>query len=108
MKLLTERYADKIAGVISCFDRIVITGTIPGVCHSQGMTSYLYAHNIRIFDYREFALKLRDQVRANAEQAASRNGVEIEYINKKGIRKEDIIRKKINERGDHPGMVAVL
>lgn len=25
---LTERYAGKIRGVLSCFDRVVITGTI--------------------------------------------------------------------------------
>jgi len=27
--LLTERYADKIQGVLSCYDRIVIQGTLP-------------------------------------------------------------------------------
>jgi hypothetical protein len=26
---LTERYDDRIAGVLSCYDRVVITGTIP-------------------------------------------------------------------------------
>ena len=28
MSKLTERYADKIRGVLSCFDRVVITGTM--------------------------------------------------------------------------------
>ena len=32
MELLTERYAKRLAGVLSCYDRIVITGTLPGVC----------------------------------------------------------------------------
>lgn len=49
--LITERYKEKIYGVISCFDRIVIQGVIPGWCFAQGMTSYLYANDIRIFDY---------------------------------------------------------
>ena len=26
---LTERYEDRIAGVLSCYDRVVITGTVP-------------------------------------------------------------------------------
>ena len=51
MEMLTERYADRLAGVLSCYDRIVITGTLPGVCYAQGMTSFLYAKGIRIFDY---------------------------------------------------------
>jgi hypothetical protein len=29
--MLTERYQDCLAGVLSCYDRIVITGTLPGV-----------------------------------------------------------------------------
>jgi hypothetical protein len=32
MTLLTERHADKIRGVLECFDRIVIQGTLPGLC----------------------------------------------------------------------------
>ena len=48
---LTERYDDRIAGVLSCYDRVVITGTLPGVCYADGMTRYLNAQGIRIFDY---------------------------------------------------------
>ena len=41
MTLLTERYANKIRGQLSCYDRIVIQGTLPGLCYAQGMTSFL-------------------------------------------------------------------
>jgi hypothetical protein len=40
---LTERYDDRIAGVLSCYDRVVITGTLPKVCYAEGMTRFLYA-----------------------------------------------------------------
>lgn len=30
--MLTERYRDRLAGVLSCYDRIVMTGTLPGIC----------------------------------------------------------------------------
>jgi len=30
-QLLTERYRDRLAGVLSCYDRIVITGPCRGV-----------------------------------------------------------------------------
>ncbi len=32
---LTERYGDRIAGVLSCYDRIVITGTVPVIWPEQ-------------------------------------------------------------------------
>ena len=63
MELLTERHADEIAGVLSCYDRILIQGTLPGLCYAEGMTAYLKARQIRIFDYAHFAQPLRDALR---------------------------------------------
>jgi hypothetical protein len=40
---LVERDSEQIAGVLSCFDRVVITGTLPGVCYADGMTRFLHA-----------------------------------------------------------------
>ena len=106
--LLTERYADRVDGVLSCYDRIVITGTLPGACYAQGMTSFLKARGTRIFDYPRFAEPLRDRIRANAAQLAQAEGVSIEHIRKSSIRKEDVVAKVIARRGDHPGLVHIL
>ena len=75
-------------GVLSCFDRIVIQGTLPGLCHTDGMTGYLYAHEIRIFDYPRFAEPFRDELRENAEQLATENGIEIEFVRNHETQKE--------------------
>ena len=60
IELLTERYQGQIAGVLSCYDRIIMQGTVPGWCYARGMTEYFYTHQIRIFDYTDFAQPLRD------------------------------------------------
>jgi hypothetical protein len=39
MASLLERYASKIAGVLSCLDRLIITGTIPGICYGARLTN---------------------------------------------------------------------
>lgn len=75
---LTTRYEDQLAGVLSCYDRIVITGTLPGACYAAGMTSFLNAHDIRIFDYPRFAEPLRERIRSRAQELASAAGVTIE------------------------------
>ncbi len=59
---LTERYDDRIAGVLSCYDRVVITGTVSVICYAEGMTRFLYASGIRIFDYPQFAQRHRQVV----------------------------------------------
>ncbi len=109
MELLTERHSEEIAGVISCYDRILIQGSLPGLCYAQGMTGYLYAHKIRIFDYPRFAQPLRDQLRENAERLAAENGLTIEFIRRtKSFRKEDRVHEILRQRGDHPGLVCIF
>ena len=71
MDLLTTRYAENLTGVLSCYDRMVITGTLPGACFAEGMTSFLYSRGIRIFDYPQFALPLRERIRQNAQALAA-------------------------------------
>ena len=108
MSLLTERYAKKIRGQLSCYDRIVIQGTLPGLCYAQGMTTYLNINKIRIFDYPRFAEPLRNQLRDNAEKLAQDNGLQIDIIKKKNFRKADRIEQIIKKRGDHPGLVHIF
>jgi len=105
---LIERYRERMHGVLSCYDRIVVTGTLPGACHAKGMTSFLYTQNIRIFDYPRFAEPLRDRIRARAQELAAEHGAVIEHINKAHIRKEDVVAKVLARRGNHPGLVHVI
>jgi hypothetical protein len=106
--LLTTRYAENLAGVLSCYDRIVITGTLPGACFAEGMTSFLHSRGIRIFDYPQFALPLRERIRENAQALAAEHGARIEHIAKAHIRKEDVVAAVLTARGDAPGLVHVI
>ena len=107
--LLTDRYHDRLAGVLSCYDRIVITGTLPGACFADGMTKILKARGIRVFDYAaQFAAPLRERVRTAAAAVAAAAGVAIEHIAKSYIRKEDVVAKVLAARGSHPGLVDVI
>jgi hypothetical protein len=105
---LTERYDDRIAGVLSCYDRLVITGTVPVICYAEGMTRFLYAKGIRIFDYSAFAMKLRERVRDVAASLAATAGRTIEHIAKSHIRKEEVVARVLAQRGDHPGLVHII
>ena len=107
-QMLTERYRERLHGVLSCYDRIVITGTLPGICYAGGMTSFLYAKGIRIFDYARFAEPLREQIRERAQQLAAEQGASIEHIAKAHIRKEEVVAKVLAARGEHPGLVHVI
>ena len=108
MEKFCDKYDSQIQGVLSTYDRVVIQGTLPGLCHARGMTSVLKAEGIRVFDYPGYALGLRDQVRQNAEAIAKANNLGIEHVNKKGIRKEALVQKVLEKRGTAPGLVHIL
>jgi hypothetical protein len=109
MPLLTERYASQIAGVLSCFDRLIITGTLPGVCYPEGMAKHLRQQGIRLFDYPRFAEPLRNAIRENAEAIARAQGLEIEFIRSVGaFRQDDRIKALLARRGLQPGLVHIF
>lgn len=109
MQLLTERYADLILGTLACLDRVIITGTVPGICYAEGMEDYLYKEDVRIYDYAQFAKPFGEQIRANAEELARKNGLTIENIRSpRGFRKEDRIEEILKQRGSHPGLVHIF
>ncbi len=108
MQNFIERHRSKIEGVTSCFDRLVLTGTIPGICYAEGMAGHLHSHNIRIFDYPQWATPLREEIRQNAEKIANDSGLEIEFVRKqKNFRKEQRVKEVVEQRGGHLGQELV-
>jgi hypothetical protein len=108
LTLLTERHAEQIAGVLSCYDRLIVQGTLPVFCYADGMTAYLSKRRIRIFDFTQFAKPLTDAIKANAEELAAAHGLKIDYVGKKNFRKEDRVKAVLKERGAHPGLVWIF
>jgi hypothetical protein len=94
MNPFVERHRDQIAGVLSCFDRVIITGTLADTAHAEAMVRHLNTHHTRLFDYTQWAQPLRDEIRRNAERLAKEAGLEIEFIRRLGaFRKEARIKE---------------
>jgi hypothetical protein len=108
LTLLTERHAKQIAGMVSCYDRVIVQGTLPEFCYAAGMSAYLSKRRIRIFDFTQFAKPLTDAIRANAEELAAANGLKVDYVRRKNFRKEDRVKEALKERGTHPGLVWIF
>ncbi len=83
MKTITEQYSKDISRVLSCYDRILIDGTLPELNFAKGMTKYLYGRNIKIFDYVKFAEPLKDIVKhimGKANQVNANGAFKKEYF----------------------------
>jgi hypothetical protein len=94
--------------VVSCQDRIIVTGTLPGACYAVGMTRVLFSRGMRMFDYARFAEPLRDRICERALQVCEAAGIQVEHVNKSHIRKEDLVVRVLAARGDAPGLVHAI
>lgn len=103
-----KTYSNKIEGTISCFDRMIISGSLDQWGYSHGMQSYLLRNNVLVFDFPKFAKQFSDQIRNQVETIAKQHNVSIEYIRSpQRFNKELNIKKKIESRGAHPGIVHI-
>jgi len=103
------RHSDKIASTLKCFDRIILTGTLPALCYAGAMERHLRANGVRLMDYPRWAEPYRDQLIEHAERLAEEAGIEIEHIRKtKAFRKESRIKQILEERGTAPGLVHIF
>jgi len=105
---ITQRYEKQIQGTISCFDRLILSGTLQSISYHTKMSHYLYEHKIKFFDYLSFAETIRDRIKEAVTAVAERNGQDIRYLRSYKIRKECIVRAKLETRGDKPGLVCIL
>lgn len=108
MTELLERFKDQISGTISCFDRIILQGRMPIFSYADGMTRYLTARGIKIFDFVKWAKPLTDGIQEHAEKVAAAAGLQVDFVRKKNFRKECRIQEVLQKRGTHPGLVWVF
>jgi len=79
------------------------------ICYPGAATGFLKRRRIKIFDFEErFAVPIRDEIRERAEAVAAEAGLRVEFIRRRNFRKEDKVRKILEKRGDHPGLVHVF
>lgn len=104
-----KKYEDKIQGVLSCYDRVVIKGILPSACHAGAMTNLLYRKNYMLNDITQFTNPLRNELHKNTKKIAKAANIEIHPVrNSKQVRKEDFVKEQIKQRGVKSGLVCIL
>src|SRR5207245_9464032 len=104
MMKLVERYRDEIAGVLSCVDWLMLQGRIGIFSYADGMTRYLTARGIKIFDFIKWAGPATEALKKHVEGVAAQAGLVIDFVRKKNFRKEQRIEEVLKKRGRHPGL----
>jgi len=108
MHSFLTRYATKIKGVVSGFDRVRFRGTLRWLANCSGMGSWLWHNQVLLKDFTNYAEGLTDRVKDRTRQLAEESGRPIEYLSSSGTRKEDYARQIAERDNITSGLVCVL
>ncbi len=105
----SKKYNRKIEGVLGCYDRVVIKGTLHEASYADGMMNILNRRNIKFVDYPKYTDRYRNQIISRVKQISKEQDIPIQFIRKSGkVRKEDLV-KGILDGGDiSSGLVCIL
>jgi len=107
-RLISKKYQDDILGTSSTFDRVIITGSIIPIAYQKGLSTFLSVNNILLKEFIGYAKNLADIIKAHAQSIAIKENVSYIYLNNSKTRKEKLVKSIIEDRGNHPGLIAVL
>jgi len=108
MNSIISKYEKQIAGTISCFDRLIISGTLQTIAYDKNMSWYLYNNKIQIFGYTDFAQQIREKIKDAVMTVAERNNIKIQYLTSYRTRKEALVHEILETRGEEPGLVCIF
>lgn len=87
----------------NCFSGSIIQLTYP-----QGLLQHLRANHILLKDFKEYAISLAEELKENAKNLAKKNNAPYIYLKDSKHSNEKIVKEIINQRGEQPGLVAVI
>jgi len=104
-----KKHENKIAGTLSCFDRVIIHGSLSKWGFTHNMNSYLITNKIKVKDYLPFAKEQNILVRQAVEATALENELPIEHIRSPHrFDKEKYIQQLLAGRGEQEGIVCIF
>jgi len=101
-----HKHADKITGILGCFDRLILKGYLP-FGYARGMEGFLSRKNILIKDFPKLAKEQSTFVKEHAWRLAEQAGRPVLPVPYK-VRKEDEARKLAQQDGIREGLVCVF
>jgi hypothetical protein len=92
VKTFVTRYASVVSCVLSGFDRLVFRGTLSPLVRDGGMHVFLARAKVRLLDFKAFAQRTSERVKAAALAEAQRQGRPVHYLASSRTDKEALAR----------------
>ena len=108
MDKFISRFADKIIGVLSGFDRLVFRGHLLPLMRDAGMHIFLNRAGVRLRDFKDYVLKTSGAIKDAAIAEAQAANRPIHYLESSRTSKEKLAQKVLIEQPIDQGLVCLL
>lgn len=108
MQQFIKNHQADVLGVLSGFDRIRFRGTQRFLATEQGLMNFLWKVQVKLKEFKPYAMHLTREVRQRIEALAEKNGRPLTYLYSTAPSKENIARKIAREDGITEGLIGVL
>lgn len=108
MERFLARHSNRIAGIVSGFDRLLFRGTLRSISFIDGMDRFLSSQHILYKDFAGFAGRLSARLRTHAEDMAQHTGRPLEYLRSSAISKDARAREILARDAIAEGLVCIF
>jgi hypothetical protein len=108
MKDFTAKYADRLAGTLSGFDRLVFRGSLRRLAFVEGLQVYLSARHVLLKEFGAHAQAVTERIKQTCLASAKALDLPVVYLASAATSKEEVARKIAQERGVTAGPVCLL
>jgi len=103
-----QRFSDKVIGVISGFDRVVIRGSLRAICMHTGMREFLYQNGVLLKDFAAYSQEVTGELRRLSHTMAEQQGRPFIYVASSQTNKEEIALRVLREQPVEKGLICML
>jgi hypothetical protein len=103
-----EKLKDKINGILSGFDRLVIKGIIKPLSYTAGMMNFLYEKNILLKDFGNYVETTSKMIKQSSLKIAEKQNRPVQYLASSQIKKETLAQEIALKAGIVKGLVCIL
>ena len=100
------KHANRISGVLSCFDRVIFRGYLP-ICHPRGVLGWLHQQGVDYFHFKDYAPRLAERLLQHAKDTARGTGRPYQYLAARQS-KEELARGIATRDSVREGLVCVF
>jgi len=108
MNRFIQRFTDKITGVLSGFDRLVLRGTLRPIAYARGMRGFLWHKQVLLKDFARFVENTTTQLRDASCRAAHARNRPVLYLRSCKTDKQVLAQQIAARDGIEKGLIAVI